>query len=666
LKHRMILSIISILFLSTILLQEPVSFVVSTQSTENIYNMTPDIDCLHLVSDTNFTDEPTHGTNGTSGEFSTNFLAGSTSYEFNYIELKWEHEPGGLLQLRDDYSGSDHEPDSWDYAYFSESIEWPYESLPVSCLSILEFEVVCTGDFMDEYLGPNVYEVLVMLIDSRGNFARLQSEEFLGDGPYGYYSAQLSSWIVEYGWGGMVENEQGYQEDLVDIAELRIALAPSSEFFVGELKTLSGSVSVNVKYIDLQVLADIPPISASAEPVAIGSAGHNTSINYVEMVMSPNGSIFTLGRTCLLLDWGVIVKWDNQAQPVWIQEWRDDATSGIAADDQFIYTVGQQNDDVSLAVWSHEGQLVQEIFYNISHSDFGVDVCVISTGELYILGYSRNHNEYTPFLMKLNPNFSMKWQMLFDTRDYRTSYQLYLNENGIGYVQIGNQFTKIRNEAISRSSMIYNAESYLVTRNENLWCTMSILDYTAPLFTSRRDLRISNVEFSSANEIHTAVVRYRYSPVYYDSSWHSSIAIDDDEQSIYTLALKGVSFLQYLIVKLDLEGSITWCKSIENGRGNAIPDNWKTWYDLRVLDNDMICVAGTDFQGYSMNLTLAIYNLNPSTWIDSIDWLLIGSIVGAVVITDVAIIYYMKRRKRPVQEEDPELQEAFDDLFENS
>lgn len=665
LKRKMILLTLVTLVVSTLLLQEPIAFVVSAQNSEKIYDMPSDIDCIHLVSDTNFTEAPIHGSNGTSNEFSTDYRSSITTGVFNYVELKWEHSPEGLVQLRDDYSSSDQEPASWDYAYFSSTFEWSEEILPTSCLSILEFEVECTGDFNQVVLGQNVFQLCVLLIDSNGKIARMHTEDSLYNSTYGFYSYQLSSWIIEYAWQDMIEDNSGNQEAPTDVAEIRVILAPTIMFFTGRDPLFEGSVTIRCKSHDLQVLADIPPFSNAAEPVSIGSAGANTSINYVGTVMSPNGTIFTLGRTFLIPDWGVIVRWDSDAQAVWLKEWADNAPSDIAANDELIFTVGQQNDDVSLAIWSYDGELLQEYFYNISHSDVGLEICIIETGEIYILGNSRYQNFYTPFLLKLNPDYSVKWQELFLDIGYITNYDMYLNESGVGFLQIGNYFTYVANDVVSRTSITHYAESFLMTSNGNLWTTMSAPDYTEPIFTNRRNLRISKIEYPHILDIQTSFVRFRYSPVYYDSSWHSSIAVDEDEQSIYALVLKGVSFMQYIVVKLKMDGSIVWCKSIENGRGTTAPDNWNTWYEIRVLDNNMICVAGTDLQYSNMNLTLAIFDIQDPMWFEIIDWILIGSIAIVVVVADIGLIYYMKNRKQSTQKRKVDLDEVFDDLFEN-
>jgi len=668
-KHRMILFILVILILSTLIIQEPVKVIVSAQNVENIYDMPADTDCVNVISNNNFTDAPTHGTNGTSGEFSTDFQRELTPSPFNYVELKWQHSPGGSLQPRNKNSISEQEPATWDYAYFSTPMHWEYEILPISCLSILEFEVECTGDFSQSALSAGLFQVIVLLIDSSGKIARLHSEDSLTNSTYRYYSNQLTSWVVEYAWEGIIEDVAGNQDAPIDIAEVRVVLAPTYRFFLDSdapVSTFDGSVTIRCRYIDLQVLIDIPPFSSVTEPKAIGSIGHNTSINYIEMAVNPNGSIFSLGRTYLIPDWGVIVRWDTNAQPMWIKEWQDDAPGAIAATSNRIYTVGQHNNDLSLAVWSTDGNLIKEFFYNISHSDFGADICVISTGELFILGYSRYQDEYTPFLLKLNPDYSVKTQIMFDTRNYRTTYQLHLTDSGGGYIQIGESFTKIVDEFISSSEIEFNADSFIVTSEGNLWCSSGTLGFETPLFNYRRDLRVSRVFAADSTNIQSTIIRFRYSPTYYDSSWQSNIVMDANEKSIYTLVYKGTNFVQYLIVKMDLDGSVIWHKSIENRMTGAWPDDWNIWDEIRVLNDTSICVAGTDLQGYYRNLTLAIIDIRGPSWSETIDWIMIGAIVGVVVVADVAIIYYFKRRKEPSKKRKADLGELFDDLFENA
>ena len=106
----MILFILGALILSTLIIQEPIKILVSAENTEQTYEIPPDPECLNVISDTNFTDTPNYGTNGTTNEFSAKFLSNTIPSVFNYVELRWEHTPGGSLQLRNDYSGSDQEP----------------------------------------------------------------------------------------------------------------------------------------------------------------------------------------------------------------------------------------------------------------------------------------------------------------------------------------------------------------------------------------------------------------------------------------------------------------------------------------------------------------------------------------------------------------------------
>ncbi len=658
-----ILILLCFLLSSGIMLQEPITLLVNGQNATNVYNMPPDIDCLHIISDTNITTEPIHGTNGTANEFSTDYVNES---EFNFVELKWEHTPGDPIQRRDDYSGEDQEPVSWDYAYFSTTFEWAYEVLPVSCLSVLELEIECTGDFTQGSIGPSLYQVIVLLIDSNGKMARLQSEDSLRSAPYGYYSNDLSSWVIQYAWQDMIEDASGNQDAPTDIAEIRIVLAPTYLFFLEPnppSESYDGSVTVRCKYMDIQVLADIPPAATPEEPIAVGSVGRNTSLNYVEMALGPNGSIFTLGRTWLIPDWGVIVKWDEDANPLWVAEWRDDAPEGIAVTDEYIYSVGQQNNNLSLGVWSQDGVLLEEHFYYMGPSSFGVEVSVSSEERIYILGYSYDQGAYTPFVLVLDSDYSLIHMRQFATMNYRVDYALEVSESGLCYVKIGNTLSYFQVNSGPTSSIEYNTESYLVTSAGELWLSSVLLDNSNPLMSTRRNLVVDKIKADSSDDVSPLIIQFPYSSTFFDSSWLSSIAIDSREQSVYVLTNKGVNFQQYIVVKLTSSGNVQWFKSLENKMTSVYPDDWKIWHELKVLDNDMICVSGTDLVGSSMNLTLAIFDINRFSLFDDINWVLVGVIAGAVIIADIVIITYLRKRNGPKKKHGPDVGDLFDEVF---
>ena len=664
-NQRIVLYGLVILLLSTLLLQEPIVYKVSAQSSQLDYDMVPDIDCIHLVEDNNFTESPILGTNGTSTEFSTNFGTDIEAEVYNYVELTWVHPPILSIDRRDDYKYLDQEPPSWEYAYFASTFEWTEDVLPLSCLSVLEFQIETTGNFGSLYDGQSVYQINVLLIDSNGKIARLQSEEFLDDAPFGFYSNQLSSWVIEYAWKDMIADDDGNQIAPTDIAEIRVILTPSNIFFEHADPTFSGSVNVRFRYYDIQVLADYPPQAEAVEPNVIGAAGVNTSINYVETTRSPNGTFFTLGRTHLVPDWGVIVKWNEEGQPAWIQEWSDDAPEGIAADDDFIYTVGQQNGNLSLAIWSHSGELVNEILYDLLLPSYGLEVGVFPEGRLGILGYTRNQSQYFGTFWSLNTDYSVAWNTTLGTFISMQVCQLWIHDDSASYAKCGNAILQVTSETYSRTLMTYQTESFVATGNQYLWCTRGEYAYTEPQNSARRDLRVSKVAASmTGTEDYVLKIHFKYSPNFYDSMWYSNIAINANSDFLYILAEKGVSFRQYVVVKINLDGEVSWCKSIEDGRGSTLPVDWKKWYEIEVINDRSVSVFGEDLQGDELKLTMATFNLGSPLWQETIDWLIVGLVVSAVVIADVGIIYYMKRRKEPPKKSKVDLDEVFDEVFE--
>ena len=107
-----------------------------------------------------------------------------------------------------------------------------------------------------------------------------------------------------------------------------------------------------------------------------------------------------------------------------------------------------------------------------------------------------------------------------------------------------------------------------------------------------------------------------------------------------------------------------WIKSIEHGRGLAVPYPWETWHEILVLDDDMTVVAGTDLIDYNMNLTLAVFDLHTLQWGQTVDWILIGAIAGVVAVVDVIVVIALKYRKPPSAKKKVDLDDVFDEIFE--
>ena len=311
--------------------------------------------------------------------------------------------------------------------------------------------------------------------------------------------------------------------------------------------------------------------------------------------------------------------------------------------------------------------MLENLLFDINGSDYAKDVKVLDTGEVFILGLSRYDSMYHPFLLKLHQDYSVDWQTFFVSSSYRPSYGLEISEEGSSYVQIEDIIYYVSPEGhISRTDLEFNAENFRLTSDGYIWCSGVRGEYTQPMDFFRRDLSVSKILYPSLDTMVTSIFRYKYSPVFFDSSWHSNIAIDEDEESIYVLSQKGMSFVQSIIVKVTQDCSISWRVSIQDGGGGGYSEDWNFWYDIEVLEEDLICVAGNDFPSFDLKLTFAIFDFSNLIAGETIDWILIGAIAGAVVIADVAIIAYMKRRKQPVEDEGEDLREVFDDILENS
>ncbi|TFF93920.1 hypothetical protein EU546_05585, partial [Candidatus Thorarchaeota archaeon] len=180
-----------------------------------------------------------------SEQFSSVHYQGSGEEEFSYMSLTWTHESNeslGFILPPDPRSDI---PNVEDYIYFYETIEWDKEKLPSDVNMSITYNVERTGDFLSESSGGLMFKVYMWLIDSSGNWRRVYESYPPYSDSYQERRVDLSYFDVAAGWGGMVENETGYQEDPDDTLKIAIGLAPTAQ--MRRNLGYEGSVTVNVR-----------------------------------------------------------------------------------------------------------------------------------------------------------------------------------------------------------------------------------------------------------------------------------------------------------------------------------------------------------------------------------------------------------------------------------
>ncbi|MHA1576209.1 MAG: hypothetical protein ACTSU3_02495, partial [Candidatus Thorarchaeota archaeon] len=201
-----------------------------------------------ILTDSNFTNLPDYERMGdTPSQFSLAHSDGSDGSD-SHVNLTWSYIAGSPLNFTED--PENHLPDTADFIYFTQTFDWPYDRLPSDVNITLDLATTLTGDFADNEEGGLMFKVYLWLIDSSGNWQRI----YRSFPPYAEIFQQrridLNYFDIAAGWRGMVEDEDGVQEDPLDELTIAIGLAPTSNFesFLGTNPWLEYSGDVTVSF----------------------------------------------------------------------------------------------------------------------------------------------------------------------------------------------------------------------------------------------------------------------------------------------------------------------------------------------------------------------------------------------------------------------------------
>ncbi len=183
----------------------------------------------------------------------------SEESERGHVNLTWEHSPGEMFwRVPPDPTGN--LPDAYDFIYFEQQFDWPYESMPSDVNMTLEFATALTGDFAENVEGGLMFKVYMWLYDSSGDWQKVyQSYPPYSESPQSR-RIDLNYFDMAEGWRGMIEDENGNQIDPEDVLKVRVGLAPTNNFRNyqgGSPETeWEGSVTVTITRVSALVYGD--------------------------------------------------------------------------------------------------------------------------------------------------------------------------------------------------------------------------------------------------------------------------------------------------------------------------------------------------------------------------------------------------------------------------
>ena len=397
---------------------------------------------------------------GSADEFSYVYDA-----EYGHLDLIWDHNPGTEIHSRIPYDPD--MPDTMEFVYFKQTVEWEYNVMPLDVNITIDSGIIMTGDFSTNSL---MFRVYVWLIDSSGDWTRIHMSN------PDYYYGHIKSYVISlYGndiwdaWGGMIEDDEGHQEDPSDDLTFAIGLAPT-DYFVGYYGstpwlTYDGSLTLTVTHFDVWVLLKETSPEERIQPLenkTWGSTDRNEMVMGIDV--APDGSIYTVGQDSpveypyaneeINL---ILVKWDSQANVTWARSAGNDSEMMVGIDvathGNYVYTVGYEfgnttttlQVDTVLIKWDSDGNKILKRVYDFATVDaaFGADTG--PDGSLYIVYIVQEQSSpYTmgAYLGKFDSNLEMIWNVSITDFFYISGQLVGVTNDDIVYTATSNAITK--------------------------------------------------------------------------------------------------------------------------------------------------------------------------------------------------------------------------------
>jgi hypothetical protein len=252
-----------VFLLSLFILLHPVESSVEKDGIDTSY-----VQGNEYVPDPYFTEAPVILVHGETSEFEGSF---HDDEGLSYVNLTWQHVANTSLQKT---SGvfSDQMPYFWDFIYFFQTFEWGRNQLPNDANFSLVYKSIRAGDF-DSELGGTLFRVHAWVIDSSGNWEMIFESSPPHPLDYTTQYRDMDYFDLMSGWEGMIDDENGIQEDPADSLKVAIGLAPSQQFDIHDgvypWKEYNGSVTILVSSMSLVVYVELPDM-VSFDPLVLG------------------------------------------------------------------------------------------------------------------------------------------------------------------------------------------------------------------------------------------------------------------------------------------------------------------------------------------------------------------------------------------------------------
>ena len=640
--------------LAVILLAMPITLyhTTSVPIPKNPLGAISGFETIQLTPDPNLALSPNVTIERSSGEFSVDHHISTGGMDFNYVLLNWAHAAGTELSWPVIPHLSTEMPECNDFIYFTQTFHWEREILPTDVNVTFELGVELLGDFATSEEGGLMFKVYIWLIDSSGNWRQVYRTSPPYIATQQVQHTNLNYFDIVEGWGGMIEDEDGVQEDPDDNLTIAVGLAPTAwflEIFEAEpWREYDGSVTASISRLELTVI-----LETEASPRLHPRSNNTLSSRYMDICedvcVASDGAVYTVGTKSHYptVNALMLAKWDSQANLQWVQMWNGSTFAsgyGVAESEGFVYTVGidwsgLQGGDLVILKWDPSGGLAWQESFDNNGQDYGRKIAIGEDGVTYVVGdtWSSRYLTSSAFLAKFDSEGNRLWFREISGFPYWSWDQgldVAVTDEGNVYAMTSHYLT------------LWNADGDLQWTVSTVYNDLAIgPDCSAYLVGQIHSDNMQLDKVNETGELDWSVIKNVSYGYLKESLSGVSVAVAPNG-SIYVVAESCRYDLAYLLVKYDTEGQEIWNRTIGE-------NNWAHGYGmcrtchLAAPGNGLLYLATTILtEGIEADFALAIYEIGATGWSLGLDAMSITLYSTASMLIMIVIIDYARRRRR--------------------
>ncbi len=656
-----------------------VTDVITNEPGINIESSPSSVTITNYIEDPYFTTEPETIVNGTSGEFSSSHHQAVDENDFNYMELTWDHVANTSLDFR---IGEDENlPDCFDFIYFYQDFDWPFNEKPIDAELQFNFSTTLTGSFATEEYGNLMFRIYAWTIDSSGNWQQVLKTYPPYPDIYQERRAAFNYFDLVETWEGMIENSTtGIQEDPEDIVQVAIGLAPTHKFETFSTyeddpwEFYEGSVSIKIKSMDLWVYMDEDP-----DPSQVLSPIYNSTWDYTvrevfpdipkefenssrvefsEITTDTNDFVYVLCNVYAsyilyvnqskTFTYQFIQKYNAKLELLWsVRNDNRTVAYGLTIHDGYIYTTGfiRTDDETNsrnliVTKWSPNGERLWQTEWGGMYDEEGTGIAVSSDGSIYVWAVYWNLRFEPEFwkssFLKFDSSGTLLWNKTNELPLMPRGAELEMQTDGMyswgGFVEKRN-FNCEPVWNISQSALAVNFDN-----SGNIY--IASYGYGAGAHSEEWQIMISKW---NSNGVELWQTNYTI-PLPDGRSWiFQCRSIDVAPDGSVLAILHGWQLIyDYHMVKFDSDGNHLWDKIIGDDHW---PMSGQLEPKLSISDNGLAYIGFNRLGNYGVEVAVSAFIIGPNT-LDSEfpTTMIIGGISVAAVAVVAAVIYIRKYR----------------------